>query len=389
MEAAMQGISDVANHLGRPDRSPVSRVIIVSLSAQGLEPPGGFEPTLQQNLGTVAADRDLALFAFAPGEYALLAGPDADAVTDVRAAVLRTLNRHMTGSFGGMDLSRLVEPFDLQGREQRALDIVRRHLSVLEGRAAGRLPSGRLGLEHLEKLEDARRRLGLPVLTKRLVKAERIMILHPGAAPRPAFVEYMVDMDLLRREVLGANIDLRRNRPLFRRLTAMLDKLVLLSFDHLNPARDRCSLNLSLESIFTPEFEYFMNVGVGGDLARVVIELRAADVLEHFNEFLVARDYLARRGAVIAIDALFPKLLEALNLPQLGIRLGKLYATEDDFAALGRCRDIIAGLQQRGVTLILGRTPDEAAYRVALDVGIRLFQGPYVDSILGRVPEPA
>ncbi|MFM2044315.1 MAG: hypothetical protein RLY86_2891, partial [Pseudomonadota bacterium] len=156
-------------------------------------------------------------------------------------------------------------------------------------------------------------------------------------------------------------------------------RLTLLGFDQLDSGGHRAALNLWLESVFSQEFEYVANATLGGELSRLIVELRAGDVMEHFNEFLVARDYLTRRGAVVAVDALFPQLLDGLSLPDLGIRLAKLHATADDLPDLRRRRDRIAALQQAGVTLVLCRTETEAIHRAGLEVGIRIFQGAIAD----------
>ncbi|MFM2045877.1 MAG: hypothetical protein RLY86_4453, partial [Pseudomonadota bacterium] len=260
-------------------------VIVVSLSAQGIEPPEGFEPTLENNLMGVAADRDLTIIALAPGEYVLLSGPRADTragpravagagpatgsdgVTDVRAAVLRTLNRHMAGGFGSIDLSRAVQPHPMADDAAAILAVAERHQAILDGRADGRLPSRTLTLDHLERLEDARRRLGVGPLVRQMARGERAVVLHPGTTPRIAFIEHAVDMDRLRREVIGADVDLRRNRPLFRRMGLALDRLTLLGFDQLDSGGHRAALNLWLESVFSQEFEYVANATLGGDLS--------------------------------------------------------------------------------------------------------------------------
>ena len=386
----MRGMEEIRRYRATPGRQQPGHVIVVCLTEQQAIPYSDeLELFLRNELRLIAADRRFAMFQIGEMDFVFLSSDERTrlygSVSEIRAVVLRGVDRFVPGSFGAFDQSRLIQTYDLTVLNETALAVVEAFAERMARRTAGAKPVPRLTHDHLVMIEEASRRMGTAELARRIVRRQNAYMVQSRSTFVPAFTEFYCCTEAIRREVIG-DVDFRQDKQLFNLLTLSFDRLILRSFEKLNPERDRCSLNLNVETVFTTEFETFLKASVKGDLSRFVIELRASDILQNFDEFLVARDFLTERGAVLAVDALFPKMLGLLDLRAMGIRIAKLFASDDSFATLPQRRAALSDLQAGGVALILARTQDKRMHELGLDVGIRMFQGFHIDRLAGSGP---
>ncbi|HYE50231.1 MAG TPA: hypothetical protein VEB20_11620 [Azospirillaceae bacterium] len=382
----MRGLAGVIRYLEQAARGgtrPVHLVVVGFGEQQAIRYSMDLEMFLQKEFARIAADRGFALFQLDEQDFCFLVpdkgGRAYGSVTEIRAALHRGLEQFMPGTFGSFDLSRVVSAHDLSISGDSPLELLQAHMDRKRAAAGPGRAGEELSADHLARLEKARRELGPAELVARVVRSQRVFMQQGPDGFAPVFTEYYCAMDAVRRELIG-DVDLRQNRNMFNMLTVRLDRILLDSFALVNPSRDRCSINLNVESVFTAEFERFTKHC--GDLGRVVIEFRASDIMQNFDEFLVARDHLCDRGAVLAVDAMFPRMVGVLNPAELGVKIAKLFTTNDGYAQLADRKRQIGELQKSGVTLIASRVQDAQAFRMAAEAGIRMFQGFHMDRLV-------
>jgi hypothetical protein len=218
------------------------------------------------------------------------------------------------------------------------------------------------------------------------IRRQRALAFGGGAAPRPFLCETYVSIPALA-DALAPGVDLLSNGALFQFLTGVLDEKLMRDLPNsAPPAPEPISLNLNIASIASPAFEAFERSW--SRWAPPIIELQAADVLAHGENYVHARDALKERGFRVLIDAVQPKALLAIDVAGFAADWLKLFwndgvargwsATERStfarrIAEIGRER------------LILARVDGEDALSWGLRFGITRFQGRFIDRLIAAM----
>jgi len=224
------------------------------------------------------------------------------------------------------------------------------------------------------------RQLGPEQFAKVFIRSQKIAAIKPGQEPQQVMHEYFVGMDMLKKHVFK-KVELRGSGNLFNQLTLTLDRLLIEAYDAINPSGAKCSINLNVESVFTRSFQEFMGEDDYSVFSNLVFEFRQANILQHFDEYLVAAELIRSRGGTIAVDAIFPETVGVVNLARLNANIAKVFWRGGAETVLAQFRDEIAAMQAAGTVVVLARLDDELGLQVAHDLGIQMFQGFYVDDL--------
>jgi EAL domain-containing protein (putative c-di-GMP-specific phosphodiesterase class I) len=177
-------------------------------------------------------------------------------------------------------------------------------------------------------------------------------------------------------------VEMRGSGNLFNQLTILLDQVVLTSFRQSNPDGGPCSLNMNVESVFTRGFEEFIESTDEAIFGNILFEFRQANIIQNFDEFTVACELIRSHGGRIAVDAIFPETVGLVNLGRLPVEMAKVFWRQNAETVLPDHRDDIRALLDGGVRVVFARVDDETAVGIGQELGVRLFQGFYVDRLL-------
>lgn len=349
--------------------------------------------------------------------------------TDLRVNLLRLVQRHFPDHFGMVDQTRLLRVVNLNKRLINAVALVERFAQaelgvVFSGPETADLapptpptpatvveslqlpplvsplsapPPAAKSAPKIEKLrslhvndikliEDVSRELGSRDFARAFIRSQQLAEIVSGQKPTHVMREFFASMDLLRRHALRG-VEMRGSGNLFNQLTILLDQVVLMSFRQSNPDGARCSLNMNVESVFTRGFEDFIETIDEKTFGNILFEFRQANIIQNFDEFSVACDLIRSHGGRIAVDAIFPETVGLVNLGRLKVEMAKVFWRQNAETVLPGCRDDIRILQDAGVRVAFARVDDQTALDVGQELGVKLFQGFYVDRLLTN-PEP-
>lgn len=337
--------------------------------------------------------------------------------TDLRVNLLRLIQRHFPEHFGMVDQTRLLRTVNLNKRLANAIALVERFVQVELGMgppgpetaeiapptstavvsaiqaapistpAPAVKPGPRteklrsLHINDIKLVEDVSRELGARDFARAFIRAQQIAEIELGQKPNQVMRELYASMDLLRRHALRG-VEMRGSGNLFNQLTILLDQIVLSSFHQSNPEGTRCSLNMNVESVFTRGFEEFIESSDEATFGNILFEFRQANIIQNFDEFSVACDLISSHGGRIAVDAIFPETVGLVNLGRLKIEMAKVFWRQNAENVLPDHRDDIRALQDVGVRMVFARVDDQTAVDVGQELGVKLFQGFYVDRLL-------
>ncbi len=266
-----------------------------------------------------------------------------------------------------------------------------------EDASAGRGVLGDLGGQSLDpfslaKVNDSLERSNVG----RLIRQQPSVEIGADGTERILFQEHFVSITELQRR-LAPGFNLLSNAWLFQHLTQTIDKRILAAIGRENLAarQEHISINLNISTIRSREFERF-DAAVGDHSSKLIIELQQIDVFSDLPDYAEVRDWLSGRRYRVLLDGLNPLSLRFFNPGQLKadyvkVGWGEEFSDEvfqtDDAELAQLIKEV--GPQK----FILARTDSERAVRWALMLGIRRFQGRFIDLLVekqterdGRIP---
>ncbi len=204
------------------------------------------------------------------------------------------------------------------------------------------------------------------------------------------FREYFVSIADLRKAV-APGIALMADRWLFQYLTTILDQRVLhmLRSQSMDDLPKSISLNLNLQTVHSKDFQLFDQF-VGDQAHRVVLEFQPADVFSNIFVYEEILELLQGRGYKVLIDNLQPLVMDYFDPSMLGADYYKIAwgdrlggsATKEGLAEM---RELIQSMGAEKI--IISLVDSEEAVRFGLQLGVKRFQGFFVDRLVGAMTQ--
>lgn len=287
--------------------------------------------------------------------------------------------------------------YNIEGQYKKFLDMAER---VFEDERARQKRLAQMAAETGDSIEDSRRPLKpqqLGRLEEFLERADLSSVLRRQAIcavaensdPKPIFNEVFISIVDLAKTVLP-DVNLGANRWLFQHLTAVLDRRVLkmLARAEDSTLTSSFSINVNVQTVLAPEFLEFDASLRMGSRGTLVVELQIIDMLSDFASYNFAREFVKEKGYRICLDGVQADLLPLINRQHMGIDLIKLSSSAvfDDGGSEERRAEIAEQVERIGRgRIILARCDNEAMVRTGQKMGITMFQGRYLDTILQQM----
>ncbi len=343
------------------------------------------------NLRTVAAKRQCNVYQLADSEFAVMANAEGqlalDLVRDLKIFMLRVVERQCPASFGAINQNRFLMLFDLTSNFRGAAERVAKYAAIAQNAADSdpdqkKMPRP-LSAHDLQKVMQAYKKFGSEKFLKTFIRNQVVASFSSAQGFQPEMHEYYVSMDILRKP-LFIDVEMRASGHLFHDFTRVLDQIVLGSFQYLQATQMPFSVNCNVSTVFTATFADFMDGADKKLLKRMSFEFRQADVVEHFDEFEVAKGVIHAMGANVGVDHIFPQTLGLVDLDYIGAKYAKVHWREDAEDTLRERHKAIKYIQSCGVEPILIRAGSSEAVKVGSELGVEKFQGFHIDNSLRK-----
>lgn len=381
--------------MGQWRHAPEAGVNLVIVSVAAALPETKRTPELVAQVGegmaAIGAKRWGHTYQVSSSDFGILAKVTETAliglVRDLKVEMLRTIERNFPGSFGTIDQSRLVLSYDLVNNYRSAADRVAKYAeiaqrAVTEGDATEKQLRP-LTTADIKNVMKAYEKFGTEKFIKAFVRNQDIVLNISGKPPEKVLTEYFISMDLLRKP-LFVDVEMRGSGRLFNEFTLVLDQILLQAFDQMHVQGGRCSVNLNVESVFTEQFEAFVERTPEAVLKDVVFEFRQSNIVENFDEFQVARGLIKSKGAQIAVDQIFPQTVGLVDLDYIGASIAKIHWRNGAEDVLKERERAIKYLIDCSVLPVLIRVDNERALEVGARMGINLYQGFLIDDMMQK-----
>ena len=235
---------------------------------------------------------------------------------------------------------------------------------------------GLLSVEHMLRNIDMRS----------VTRRQPVCAVLPDMKVRRVFDELYIHIAHLRRMV-KSEVDFFSNRWLFKYLTTILDQrmIELISSNPNHYLSSPVSINLNVETLLSPWFARFDAQVKPAAKVSMVIEVPVIDLFADMHAFNTAMAEAQRLGYRVCLDGLSTESFLSIDREKIGLDLIKVQWNADIITDLKSKENapLIAAVNAIGTNrLILCRCDNRNAIEYGKALGISLFQGRYLDSVL-------
>lgn len=221
---------------------------------------------------------------------------------------------------------------------------------------------------------------------QRVMRRQPVCVVSPAMNVRRVFDEMYIHINHLR-QFLKMDVDLFSNRWLFKYMTQLLDNrmLDLIKQNMMRYTDSPISLNLNVETLISNRFAEFDALIKPSSKVSIVIEVPIMDVFADIHAFHMARRDVQRRGYRVCLDGLSTESFLMIDREKLGVDLVKVQWNADIESDLDTKENkaIVKAVKDFGSNrVILCRCDNKEAVQYGQALGISLFQGRYIDSLL-------
>ena len=381
-------------------RSNTAGVFAVHLHLSELRPSHRqphFLRRVGRSLDSLASQQDVQVFTFANADVALLCrNTPIDDVDDAVFRVRALFNEDpLTMSEDGSAEDRFSTWYDLSqpGDVKDMNDAVTAVLAVreeaktaeAEGISTGRAAKAMSGEPLVPSMLQAIVQNLLEARIGDLVHRQPAVVVTAGKSQQLAFREHYVAMEELRARI-ASETNIFSSHWLFQYLSETIDARVLEVLARLDYTNMDVplSVNLNVSTIMARPFQQFHAL-IGENTSNVIVEIQIIDVFADMGAFAFVRDWLQEHGYRVLIDGLNPLTLHFFDPSLLEADYIKITWGPEVRGGVGQdqtrhIRDVVSNMPTGGV--VLSRVDSEEGVSWGLDLGIRCFQGHFIDKVV-------
>ncbi|MBC8445130.1 MAG: EAL domain-containing protein [Rhodospirillaceae bacterium] len=237
--------------------------------------------------------------------------------------------------------------------------------------------------EILARVESALERTDL----SNLVRRQFVCSVDAQMIPEQSFSEMFISIADLR-ETMIPGVNLLANRWLFQHLTESLDRrmLSLLSKNDALTISGDISFNANVTTLLSRGFQEFDDNISASRRGSMIIELQKVDIFADLGAYLFAREYVQDKGYRVCLDGLTHKTMGMVDRERLGADMVKLVWHSDMVDGGPDMHEKVRTMVKRAnpSKVILCRVDTREAIDFGQSVGIRMFQGHFVENLIAE-----
>lgn len=218
----------------------------------------------------------------------------------------------------------------------------------------------------------------------RFMRRHFIYAVLSNTPPQPIFAERSISIAALQNAVMP-KCNLMSNRWLYRHLCNQLDLRLLQAvstFDSDPTLPD--SINFGVAASMSREFLDFESKYSVRSKNPLIVEFHVSDIFSDVTQYELASNFLHSRNCRVCVDELDPAAFISVDHAELAADFTKVIWSPDWAGKLDieTRRSFEAALEKAGPTrVILMHCDDAKALQFGRDVGIKLYQGKYLDQL--------
>jgi len=381
-------------------RNNMTGVYVVHLHLSEMRPSHRqphFLRMVGRSLDSLAANQDVQVFSFANDDVVLLCrNTPVDEVDDAVFRVRALFNEDpLTMTEDGSAEDRFSTWYDLsQPRDVKdfgaAVTEALAHREEVKNQPTESMSTGRAskvmtGTPLVPDLLQGILQKLLEVRVGDLVHRQPAVMVGGGKGQNLAFREHYVTMEELRTRI-APDVNIFSSHWLFQFLSETIDARVLEVLSRLDYTNMDAplSINLNVSTVMSRPFQNFHAL-IGENTHNVIVEIQITDVFANMGAYAAAREWLHEHGYRVLIDGLNPLTLYFFDPSLLGADYIKITWGPEVRGGVGQeqtrqISDVVSKMPEGGV--VLSRVDSEEGVSWGLELGIRCYQGHYIDKVV-------
>ncbi|MCK5425811.1 MAG: EAL domain-containing protein [Emcibacter sp.] len=211
-------------------------------------------------------------------------------------------------------------------------------------------------------------------------------VIVGNSKPQPIFVEHYISVAQIKEKLLPT-YNMLADKWLFQRLTRTFDKKILQALPDRDMIKDQViSININVETIFTPEFDNFLSKFKLKNTQPLILEMGLFDVISDIQKYYDARDKLTELGCRISLDAVDAQSLAVMDRELLAVDFLKInWKPHYKNLLKGPLKkNLLSAIKAQGnMRIILCHCDTEDALKFGKKAGIHMYQGFLIDKKFG------
>jgi hypothetical protein len=218
-----------------------------------------------------------------------------------------------------------------------------------------------------------------------MIKDQNICVILPNVAPQIIFTEKYISVEKLSRKLLP-DYNLAGDTWLFQRLTETFDRKLLTSGFEKYIGQDQVvSINCNVSSVMSRNFDHFITKYKMNHSTPLILEFRLFDILAHIGKYFEMREKLKKLGCRVCIEFMDIKAIGVIDRNITNVDFIKIPWNKQDkqimSSALGAEIKMNIDAQDK-MRIIMIHCDSLEAIRFGQSLGIKIFQGFYVDKLI-------
>lgn len=210
--------------------------------------------------------------------------------------------------------------------------------------------------------------------------------------PEPIFAERCMSVPALQNAV-APKCDLSADPWLLRHLSSQIDVRLLQALSGFDPdPMLPDSINLSVDRALSREFMTFESRYDARSKTPLLLEFHIADIFQDMQKYEFACSFLRSRNCRVCIDEVDPAAFIAIDHATLGADFTKVLWSADWVSKVDKetQRAFADAVDKAGpARVILMNCDDPQALSFGKEMGIKIYQGPFMDGLASRGPDLA
>ena len=216
--------------------------------------------------------------------------------------------------------------------------------------------------------------------SKNFIRRQSIVAFNKSGKNQEIGQEFFTSL-LELQNAYAPHLNLTADKALFTMLMDTLDRQMLSALCDLNlkTMPSLVSINLNVQSVFLPIFDKLLS----SISTQLMIEFQMSDVLHDLTLFRKACAKLKQNGILVALDAISVNELEFIPMIPFDADCYKVFWSSKLKDSKDLMKSFLKELTDKKI--VLSRCSSEEALIFGRGLGISLFQGHFVDTLLAAV----
>lgn len=347
---------------------------------------GSLVEAVDSQLSIFKKKQNAAIYQIGPCEFAigihLNERNELQAITDLKTRAMGVIQEFFPEHFQDVDQSKLVRKVPISLHRKKLIELVSQRLktesSTTTKEKAPKQKLRQLNSSDISILRNAAKTADAAFVAKHFIRRQKIFQIDQGSQKIPVGEEYFIAVKEIQKRFLPG-VEFNGRTTLFDHMTTIFDEMLLGALEFVADRSLPISINLNIQSLFTPAFNSFTKKLGKKSLDGIKIEFQLTDIILNHNHYHLVRQLMQDFQGTPVVDTVYLDTVGLIRMDRLKPGAVKLFWQSGDVTDTEQLQSDIDKIKSLGIVPILARVDHQDGLTFGQQLGINQFQGFYFD----------